>query len=183
MRKAILNDKRIRLRTFLIFFLLFIAIISIPVYGRSVISDEDYFEKDRICLAKNIYYEARDQGLVAQIAVSLVVLNRVMDTRYPNTICGVIYQGPTYSWKPTFPVRHRCQFSWYCDGKSDKPREIAAWKKALVVADYLLLKSSTPLDFTEGATHYHSKNIVPHWAAHLTRVTKIEDHIFYRLDP
>ena len=110
MRKTILNDKKISIRGFLIFFLLVIALISIPVYGQSILSEE-MSEKDQICLAKNIYYEARDQGLAAQIAVSLVVLNRVKDSRYPKNICDVIYQGPTYSWKPTFPVRHRCQFS------------------------------------------------------------------------
>ena len=68
MRKTILNDKKISIRGFLIFFLLVIALISIPVYGRSILSEE-MSEKDRICLAKNIYYEARDQGLAAQIAV------------------------------------------------------------------------------------------------------------------
>ena len=182
MRKTILNDKKISIRGFLIFFLLVIALISIPVYGQSLLS-EDITQKDRICLAKNVYYEARDQGLGAQIAVSLVVLNRVKDSRYPNNICDVIYQGPTYSWKPTFPVRHRCQFSWYCDGKSDKPKEKDAWQKALEVAESLLIMDFPVLDFTEGSTHYHSTSIVPHWAAHLTRIIKIEDHIFYRLEP
>lgn len=182
MRKAILNDKKISLRGCLIFLLLVIVLISIPVYGQSILSEE-MSEKDQICLAKNIYYEARDQGLGAQIAVSLVVLNRVKDSRYPKNICEVIYQGPTYSWKPTFPVRHRCQFSWYCDGKSDQPKELGAWQKALAVANSLLTTEFPVLDITEGATHYHSKNIIPHWAAHLTRIIKIEDHIFYRLEP
>lgn len=182
MRKTILNDKKIRLRGCLIFFLLVIVLILIPVYGRSILSKE-INSKARICLAKNIYYEARNQGLAAQIAVSLVVLNRVKNSRYPNNICDVIYQGPTYSWKPTFPVRHRCQFSWYCDGKSDQPKELGAWQQALGIADSLLTTESSVLDITEGATHYHSKKIIPHWAAHLTRIIKIEDHIFYRLDP
>ena len=64
------------------------------------------------CLAQNIYFESRDQPTVGQMAVASVVLNRVHDSRYPNTICGVVKQGPTYSWKKDFPVRHRCQFSW-----------------------------------------------------------------------
>ena len=71
----------------------------------------------QVCLAKNIYFEARDQGLASKMAVSLVVLNRVRHKQYPSTICEVIYQGPTYSWKSDFPVRNKCQFSWYCDGK------------------------------------------------------------------
>ena len=91
----------------------------------------DYLDKQATCLAKNMYYEARSQGLAGQLAVSLVVLNRVRDSRFPNTICEVIHQGPVReSWKTRgknvpeherkyFPIKNRCQFSWYCDGKSD----------------------------------------------------------------
>ena len=94
-----------------------------------------YLDKQAICLAKNMYYEARSQGLAGQLAVSLVVLNRVKDKRFPNTICEVIHQGPVReSWKTRgkdvaeserkyFPIKNRCQFSWYCDGKSDDPKE------------------------------------------------------------
>ena len=79
--------------------------------------------ESQMCLAKNIYFEARDQSLAAKMAVSFVVLNRIKHKQYPSTVCEVIHQGPTYSWKPEFPVRNKCQFSWYCDGKSDKPKE------------------------------------------------------------
>ena len=136
--------------------------------------------ESQLCLAKNIYFEARDQGLASQMAVSLVVLNRVNDRRYPNTICDVIYQGPTYAWKPKFPVRNKCQFSWYCDGKSDKPKEKKAWDSALEIASLILYSPKGLIDFTEGATHYHATHILPHWAAHLIKVGRIEDHIFYR---
>ena len=141
-----------------------------------------YTSEDLDCLAKNIYFEARDQGTASHVAVSLVVLNRVNDPRYPNTICEVIYQGPTYSWKPDFPVRNKCQFSWYCDGKSDKPKELEAWNEALKIASLILSHKSYLLDFTEGSTHYHATHIKPHWAAHLTRIAQIEGHIFYRLE-
>ena len=89
----------------------------------------DYLDKQAVCLANNMYHEARSQGLAGQLAVSLVVLNRVKDSRYPNTICEVVHQGPVReSWKTKgkdvadsernyYPIRHRCQFSWYCDGK------------------------------------------------------------------
>ena len=75
------------------------------------------------CLAENMYYEARNQSFAGQLAVSNVVMNRVADDRYPDTICEVVKQGPVRpSWKGTgemIPVRNRCQFSWWCDGKSD----------------------------------------------------------------
>ena len=87
-----------------------------------------------MCLALNVYHEAKNQSLIGQIAVAQVVMNRVKDERYPNTVCEVVEQGPTYSWKPDYPVRNRCQFSWYCDGKSDKPKEEFAWEQAITVA-------------------------------------------------
>ena len=137
----------------------------------------------QVCLAKNIYFEARNQGLASKMAVSLVVLNRVKHKQYPSTICEVIYQGPTYSWKSDFPVRNKCQFSWYCDGKSDKPKEIKAWNKSLEIASLMLYSVKDLVDFTEGATHYHAIHILPHWASRLIKIGRIEDHIFYRWEP
>ena len=85
------------------------------------------------CLAQNIYFEARAEPQAGQYAVADVALNRVQDNRYPNTICEVIKQGPIReSWKTRkdpdlhdserkyYPVKNRCQFSWYCDGRADK---------------------------------------------------------------
>jgi N-acetylmuramoyl-L-alanine amidase len=136
--------------------------------------------ESQMCLAKNIYFEARDQSLAAKMAVSFVVLNRIKHKQYPSTVCEVIHQGPTYSWKPEFPVRNKCQFSWYCDGKSDKPKEKEAWDSALKVASLIIYAEDSLVDFTEGATHYHADHILPHWAAHLIKIGKIGDHIFYR---
>ena len=75
-----------------------------------------------ICLALNTYHEAKNQSLVGQIATAQVVMNRVADDRYPNTVCEVVKQGHTSFLKKfnkNNAIRHRCQFSWYCDGKSD----------------------------------------------------------------
>ena len=71
-----------------------------------------------VCLALNVYHEARDQPFIGQVAVAQVVMNRVKDERYPDDVCGVVKQGLTYSWDTDYPVLNRCQFSWYCDGKS-----------------------------------------------------------------
>ena len=92
------------------------------------------FAEALVCLALNVYHEARDQPFIGQVAVAQVVMNRVRDDRYPDDVCDVVMQGPTYSWKPDFPVRHRCQFSWYCDGKSDKTPDQTAWEQALTIA-------------------------------------------------
>lgn len=136
-----------------------------------------------ICLALNTYHEAKNQSMVGQIATAQVVMNRVADDRYPNTVCEVVKQGPHRpSWEDPekeYPIRHRCQFSWYCDGKPDVPKNEKAWKKAQDVA-FLVLYNRINLDVTEGATHYHATYVRPAWARTKTRTTRIEKHIFYR---
>jgi len=131
-----------------------------------------------VCLALNIYHEARDQSYLGQVAVAQVVMNRVEDDRYPDTVCEVVEQGPTYSWTEDFPVRHRCQFSWYCDGKSDKPRDKDAWEQARLISFGVYHDKVD--DVVEGATHYHATYVHPEWAKTKTKVVQIDDHIFYR---
>jgi N-acetylmuramoyl-L-alanine amidase len=138
------------------------------------------FEAAIVCLALNVYHEARDQPFIGQVAVAQVVMNRVLDDRYPDDACEVVTQGPTYSWSNGFPVRHRCQFSWYCDGKSDKPRDEQAWEQARMVA-YGVYSGNLD-DFVEGATHYHATYVQPEWAETKTPIVQIGDHVFYRWD-
>jgi|TARA_R100000353_G_scaffold101509_1_gene73571 spore germination cell wall hydrolase CwlJ-like protein len=133
-----------------------------------------------LCLALNVYHEAKNQPFIGQVAVAQVVMNRVYDERYPDTVCEVVEQGPTYSWKPDFPIRNRCQFSWYCDGLSDTPTEKDAWDNAIMVANGVY--HSNFEDFVEGATHYHAYYVAPEWASAKTYIVRIEDHIFYRWD-
>ena len=140
--------------------------------------------QEAVCLAKNMYYEARNQGLAGQLAVSLVVMNRVKDDRYPNTICEVVEQGPVReSWKKNgvfYPIRNRCQFSWYCDGKSDEPKEPTTYGRLLDLSLDLVYDDLQVVDFTEGATHYHADYVFPEWRKTKTKTIEIEDHIFYR---
>lgn len=131
-----------------------------------------------VCLALNVYHEARDQPFIGQVAVAQVVMNRVYDDRFPNTVCEVVQEGPTYSWKPDFPVRHRCQFSWYCDGKSDSAHNEEAWSMAMMIAHGVYYGNLD--DFVEGSTHYHAHYVLPAWAESKTKVVRIADHIFYR---
>ena len=136
------------------------------------------------CLADNMYFEARNQSLAGMLAVSNVVMNRVADDRYPDTICEVVHEGPT---RPSLkdknkfiPVRNRCQFSWYCDGKSDEPSDIETYDAIYGMAEDMLYQNMPYLDITDGATHYHADYITPSWAYTKTRTVEIEDHIFYR---
>ena len=103
---------------------------TVPTHKQFII-DESY------CLAMNVYHEARNQPLAGQMAVISVTVNRVNDKRFPNSICGVVYEGAHRpSWKDQtvmIPVRHRCQFSWYCDGKSDRVHDMTTFDQHLQV--------------------------------------------------
>ena len=129
------------------------------------------------CLAQNIYYEARGSNRADRIAVADVVLNRMQDTRYPDTICGVVRQGERNA--DGSMKRNRCQFSWYCDGKSDWPRDTDAWVDAQMIA-YSILFLNDNRGLTEGATHYHADYVNPSWARTKQLVGRIGVHVYYR---
>ncbi|MCP5372756.1 MAG: cell wall hydrolase [Hyphomicrobiales bacterium] len=122
------------------------------------------------CLALNIYHEARSESPAGQLAVAAVTLNRVAHPRFPNSICEVVRQGGNKK-------RHACQFSWWCDGKKDEPRNDAAWETARIVAWISLLKDNN--DPTGGALYYHADYVKPKWVPEMTRVAKIGRHIYY----
>ena len=132
------------------------------------------------CMAQNIYFEAGNQPLAGKIAVAQVVLNRLEHPNYPTTMCDVIYQA---KWKENWlgnlvPIRHQCQFSWFCDGKSDDPVDSPTWMNSLkVAADVVQGKYG---DITEGSTHYHSIYVNPYWADSLNETVVINEHIFYK---
>ena len=137
------------------------------------------------CLAMNMYHEARNQGVAGQLAVTSVVMNRVADKRYPDTICKVIKQSPTRpSWKGTgemIPVRNKCQFSWYCDGKSDKVDPFSrGWQESIYIAMAVLVEKYH--DPTHGATHYYNPRLAnPQWAVHYEETATIGNHCFHRM--
>jgi N-acetylmuramoyl-L-alanine amidase len=119
------------------------------------------------CVALAMYWEARGEGNRGMLAVGSVVLNRVEDDRFPNSVCGVVYQGGE---SPP------CQFSWWCDGKSDRPTHEELWASSLNLADGLL--TARPSDPTHGALFFHNTSIQTPWRR--KRTTRIGNHIFYR---
>ena len=140
-----------------------------------------------MCLALNAYWEAGNQDPQSMIAVNQVVMNRVASDIYPNDACEVIFQGPTRpSWKNPdieYPIKNRCQFSWYCDGKSDAVNkdhdaEYRAWMHA--VRTSMQVMSKTAEDLVDGAMWYHADYVNPKWSKNLTVTTTIGSHIFYK---
>ena len=135
------------------------------------------------CMAKNIYFEAAVESTAGQLAVAQVTLNRVKSSYYPNTVCEVVYEGKHYTTSKgeQFPVRDRCQFSWYCDGKGDEIKNKGKlWDSAHDLARYVLKRQNDLIDITDGATHYHATYIdAPRWAHQKRKHMTIDQHIFY----
>ena len=119
------------------------------------------------CLAEVMYWEARGEGPQGMLAVASVVLNRVEDQRFPDSVCSVVRQGGE-----TPP----CQFSWWCDGKADTPANPVKWAESLNLANTIL--TERPDDPTDGALFYHNTSIKDPWRRPLT--ARIGRHIFYR---
>jgi spore germination cell wall hydrolase CwlJ-like protein len=129
------------------------------------------------CLAKNIYFEARGDTLAGRYAVADVVLNRVKDRRYPETICEVVRQGQKDSNGNM--KKNRCQFSWYCDGKKDNTPNAEMWRQSQAIA-YQIVILGTMRGITEGATHYHATYVNPSWNRGMDDIGRIGAHLFFR---
>ena len=160
------------------------GLLLLPTIDRD--DAEPFLLQEATCLAKNMYYEARNQGTAGRLAVSNVVLNRMNDTRFPNTVCEVVEQGPVReSWKKDgtmYPIKHRCQFSWFCDGKSDEPKNIKKYQEMLNFSLTMLSNSYILVDITDGALFYHADYVTPGWTKTKQKTVEIQDHIFYRWD-
>ena len=154
--------------------LLFAIVMTIISPGEAKAYHKIIDQEELTCLAKNIYFEARGENRTGQYAVGLVTLNRLKSKRFPNTICKVVKQARYWN---NNPVRNKCHFSWYCDGKSDRPKDKRAWDTALDIAHFLLLFNVE--DFTKGSTHYHATYVKPKWSREMKVATVIGSHIFY----
>jgi hypothetical protein len=122
------------------------------------------------CLTEALYFEARGENLVGQVAVAEVILNRVDSKSYPGSVCGVVHQGES--------KRNGCQFSFICDGKVEHIGDRESFEELGKVAWVML--QGKPRILTGKATHYHNSSVLPRWAKRLVRTARIGDHIFYR---
>lgn len=157
--------------------LIMLSVFSQPTFAKTV-PNTGFTETEVAWLAKNVYFEARNQGIAGQLAVAMVTINRVFDSRFPNTIEEVVTQA--YTYKNGFPIRHKCQFSWYCDGKSDKIRDWKSYNDIHRLVVTYLQNRDIIFDVTEGAVFYHADYVNPSWAKVKEKTIEIEDHIFYR---
>ena len=125
------------------------------------------------CLTTAIYFEARSESQLGQLAVATVILNRVKASNSSSSICRVVYKGASHL--------NACQFSFACDGKSDLVDDARAWETALEITNLALVKKAKNgrMHAIATATHYHADYVDPYWSKSLNRLTKIGRHIFY----
>ena len=153
--------------------LLFSAVVLLA-FGQPTVARAMNWAVDPVqleCLALTIYFEARSQPLEEQSAVAHVAVNRAGHPEFPDSLCAVIKQGGQAR-------RGRCQFSWYCDGRDNTPRETEAWQAALKRAEAVLEGESE--DPTGGAIFFHHKRVRPKWSSVKERTREIGKHVFYR---
>ena len=159
-------------------------IISLYFLLLSIFSYANDYDEQTICLAQNIYHEARGESTEGQIAVSNVVINRVESKQFPNDICSVVYQRNQIEIidriLKIFRIPKFCQFSWVCDFRPNAINDSESWKNIQALAQEIVL--GTYDDFTNGATHYYNPKKVqtPQWANALTKTTVIGNHHFYK---
>ena len=154
------------------------------------------------CMAENIYFEGRAEPLMGKVAIGHVVMNRVASDRHPNTICEVVHEGPhRESWKTRgkdvadedrkfFPIRNKCDFSWYCDGEKDIiwvsymdgtiiEANMTAWRDSVHMA--LMVMNGDLKDNTGGADHYYNYHIAnPYWVGSMTHTAYHGNHRFMK---
>ncbi len=150
-------------------FLAALVMLSLPLTAQAGHTGSASFRQVR-CLAQNVYFEARGESLLGQLGVAHVVMNRVEDRGFPATVCDVVKEGGEARLG-------RCQFSWWCDGISDRPTDLAAWKLSIEVALQTYLGRTA--DPTRGALWYHADYVQPAWRRMYVLGPRIGRHLFY----
>lgn len=121
--------------------------------------------KEVTCLAKNIYFEARDQDTTGQMLVAKVTRNRVESRKFPSTFCGVVYQ--------------KAQFSWTLERKKLRINDTKAWAKAVKIATYMIVDFYV-CDEVKATYYFNPSMVDPYWRKSMVFEGRYGDHDFYR---
>ena len=130
---------------------------------------EEPLEDAITCLARTIYWEANRKDDAEMEAIANVVMNRLGHKGFPNTICGVVRQGHEQG---------ACQFSWWCDGRSDDAEEEEPYSKAKEIARKALNRQLK--DRSGGALYFHHRKVNPNWSNEYIRTVEVGEHVFYK---
>jgi spore germination cell wall hydrolase CwlJ-like protein len=155
--------------------LLYILMLTsiIFIFKISVVKGE---EKEIACLAEAVYFESRSEGLLSQLGVAVVVLNRANLHDYPSNLCDVVHQSKLWKGKP---IRNKCMFSYWCDGKPERITDHDSYERSLFVSKLAL--NGVTIKYIQDATHYHAQYVKPFWSTspRFKRLVQLGSHIFY----
>ncbi len=130
---------------------------------------EELLDDAITCLSRTIYWETRGEGASGMEAIANVVMNRLGHEGFPNTICEVVRQGREQG---------ACQFSWWCDGRSDDAEEEESYAIAKEIARKALNRQLP--DRTGGALYFHQRKVTPSWSTEFSKTVEVGEHIFYK---
>ena len=137
------------------------------------IEENTHLASEIECMAQAVYYEARSETASGQRAVAEVILNRVSNKHFPDSVCGVVYEGSERSTG--------CQFTFTCDGSMDVAPKGKGWDRSVQVANLVMSSGYTPS--THWATHYHTTEVNPKWSKTMRMTRQVGNHVFYRFAP
>ncbi len=152
---------------------LVLALAAAGGFATPVLLAQYRAHQDLTCLARNVYFEARGEPPAGQYAVAEVTMNRVASGRYPDTVCGVVYEK---RWD-SIRQREVAAFSW-TDAPEQPPPQGAAWQRAWAIAEEVYYRHRDPI--LPGATHFHASHVQPNWSQEKTVVARIGRHVFYK---
>jgi spore germination cell wall hydrolase CwlJ-like protein len=158
-------------RSYYIYFMVVLGVVLTFNTAKAIDRPEDMG-----CLVEAIYFEGRSESTSGMLAIGIVILNRVRSDNYPNTICDVVHDG--HYWNGN-PVKYKCAFTYWCDGKPERYNNIRALAKVQEVV--ILLMDGVTIEGIDFATHYHANYVSPYWAysEDFIYVGRIGRHLFY----
>lgn len=158
-------------RSYYIYFMVVLGVVLTCNTAKAIDRPEDMG-----CLVEAIYFEGRSESTSGMLAIGIVILNRVRSDNYPNTICDVVHDG--HYWNGN-PVKYKCAFTYWCDGKPERYNNIRALAKVQEVV--ILLMDGVTIEGIDFATHYHANYVSPYWAysEDFIYVGRIGRHLFY----
>ena len=160
--------------TKIIYSLIFLLLPTVA-YATEELEFRSFLDKQLVCLAEAIYFESRGEPFIGQLAVGQVILQRVASPSFPDDVCSVVHQGKYHS--SGHPVKHKCEFSYWCDGKIEEIDDPVAYHESISAAS--LLSEVVELVSVIKALHYHAIFVRPFWSETYKKLTQIGKHIFY----
>ena len=148
---------------------------SSSAFALAELEYRSYLDKQLLCMAEAIYFESRGEPFTGQVAVAQVILQRVESKLFPNDACSVVHQGRLH--KGGSPVKHKCEFSYWCDGRLEEVEDEGAYREAISVAT--LVSEGVRILSVKNALHYHAIYVRPYWADSYKRRAQIGRHVFY----